>query len=56
MWFYFRACLRSTAPLPFVVGRCSKSSFTPCKLRFLRSALPQLTAARDDLIYLSNYK
>ncbi len=46
---HLRIHSRSTAPLPFVLGRCSKPSFTPCKFRFLHSVRTQLTAARNDL-------
>ncbi len=48
-YMFLRTCSRSTAPLPVVLGRCSKSSFTHCKLRFLRSVRTQLTAVRNDL-------
>jgi phosphoglycolate phosphatase-like HAD superfamily hydrolase len=34
--------------MPVILERCSKSSFTPCKLRLLRSAPTLLTAARTD--------
>ncbi len=50
-----RTCSRSTAPLPFALGRYSKSSFTLCKLRFLRSIRTQLAAARNDLEQVLKY-
>ena len=40
---------KSTAPPTFAVGRYSQSSFTPCKLRLLRSVRTQLSAVRDGL-------
>ena len=46
---FLRTCSRSIAPLPVVLGRYSKSSFTSCKLRFLRSVRTQLITAHNDL-------